>query len=350
MLNIFVEIFLSIKYPLIGLFIILAILSFYWIPIFNFLKLKNYNNVQRVHDNEVARMGGLVIYLFFWVIYFSGLMNNNFFLNIIVSALPIVLISLKEDLFHNTFPKNRLILMITSCLIFLYLNPIQFPVIDLPYLEKIISYYPLSIVFFTFAVLVVINGMNLIDGMNGLFSFTALIQLLCISLVAFQFNDINLVKVSLLFCLPLLIFLLFNFPLGKIFIGDLGAYLYGFINSYLVIYLFGKYNLLSWSAVLILLYPCLELLFSYIRKYIENKSPMLADDLHLHSIINERFKKYIQNKIFSNSFTTIILIIFWLFPGILALIFIDVYFLILLSILIFIGLYIALYCFFRRGE
>jgi len=85
----------------------------------------------------------------------------------------------------------------------------------------------------------------------------------------------------------ILIFLIFNFPLGRIFSGDTGAYFFGFAISTSVIYLFGKYDqLLSWNAVLILIYPSLELLFSFVRKKIfEDKSPFTPDANHLHSII-----------------------------------------------------------------
>ena len=65
MFNNFLEILLLLKYPLLGLFFVLSLLSFCWTPIFNFFKLKTYNCIQRAHKNEVARLGGVVIYLFF---------------------------------------------------------------------------------------------------------------------------------------------------------------------------------------------------------------------------------------------------------------------------------------------
>ena len=50
-------------------------------------------------------------------------------------------------------------------------------------------------------------------------------------------------------------FVIFNFPIGKIFVGDFAAYFYGFLNSILTIYFFGKHSdLLSWLAILILFF------------------------------------------------------------------------------------------------
>jgi len=51
----------------------------------------------------------------------------------------------------------------------------------------------------------------------------------------------------------------------------------------LTIYVFGKYpELPTWSAVVILYYPCQEVIFSYFRKIYDKKSPFTADNKHLH--------------------------------------------------------------------
>ena len=294
-MNNFFELLMLLKYPLIGLFLCMAIFSFYWDSICNFFHLKKYDNIQRVHKNEVSRLGGLLVFLFLCSILFLGFFENHLFQNILISAVPFLVISLKEDLIINTEPKNRLIVMTLSCFIFFYINPVEFPKIDIPYLENFISFYPISIIFFTFAILVVMNGTNLIDGINGLFGLTALFQLCSIILLAINVKDVDIVNLCIVLILPLLIFLLFNFPLGKIFAGDSGAYFYGFVNSIICIYLFGKYeNLLSWLAVLIMLYPCFELLFSFIRKIYNNVSPLKPDLKHLHSLI---FKSLIDKKV-----------------------------------------------------
>jgi UDP-GlcNAc:undecaprenyl-phosphate/decaprenyl-phosphate GlcNAc-1-phosphate transferase len=314
-LNNFYEILMLVKYPLIGLFFSLIALSFYWMPIFNFFKLKTYNNIQRVHKYEVSRLGGLVIYFYLWILYLFGFVESNLFFNILLSALPIIFISLREDLAHNTSPKIRLFSMIISCLIFFYINPMYFPAIEIPLIGQFISLYPVSIIFFTFCILVSVNGMNLIDGCNGLFGLTALIQLLSITLIAFHYDDIELVRISLLFIMPLLAFLFFNYPYGKIFAGDLGAYFYGFVIALLNIYLFGRHkDLIDWLAILILFYPSMELLFSFTRKIKNQQSPFDADKNHLHSLINRKLSLLFKSTIVSNSTTTIVLFVFWSTP------------------------------------
>ena len=230
--------------------------------------------------------------------------------------MPFIVISLKEDLFHNTSPRLRLILMIFSSLFFFYLQPIDFPVIDFPYLGDLISIYQVGIVFFTFSLLVVMNGMNLIDGMNGLFGLTAILQLLCIASIGFFYGDSQIVFLSMVFIAPLIIFLIFNFPFGRVFIGDTGAYFYGFVTAILTIYTFGKFSeLLSWIAILILFYPCLELLFSFMRKIALGLSPLSPDNKHLHTIIFNRLKNKSHKTKFSNVMTTIILMPLYSLPA-----------------------------------
>ena len=348
MLEKFLEILFSIQYPLIGLVVIFAILSFYWNAIFNFLKLKTYDNVQRVHANEVSRLGGLVIYAFFWIIFFFDFIEDKLFFNILISSIPFVLISLKEDLLQNTAPRNRLLLMILSCLIFFYINPITFPIIDIPYIGDLISFYPISILFFSFSILVLMNGMNLIDGMNGLMPLTVFFQLLSLMIISLTVNDLFVFQLTIIFALPLIFFLLFNFPLGKLFIGDLGAYFYGYVIGLLIIYFFGKYNnLLTWNAIVILFYPCFELLFSFIRKIRNNINAFEADASHLHSIICNylvKFKLINNNK--ANNLVTIFLIPFYVLPFFISINFYSTSY-IFLSLAILILIYLYFYSLFK---
>jgi UDP-GlcNAc:undecaprenyl-phosphate/decaprenyl-phosphate GlcNAc-1-phosphate transferase len=64
--------------------------------------------------------------------------------------------------------------------------------------------------------------------------------------------------------------MLMNYPYGRIFLGDLGAYSLGLIVSMLTIILFGRHPEISpWGAVLILIYPATEVVFSLLRRMIK---------------------------------------------------------------------------------
>ena len=344
MIDSFINILSEITLPLFLLGIVFFMLFFFWNKLFTIFNLKTYHAAQRVHEDEIFRLSGFIIYLFFTILSFFDYVGSSFVSNLLVALIPLIIIGIKEDLLHNTSPKSRLFSMFMSCLIFFYINPIALPVIDAPFLGAIINFYPISIIFFTFSIMVVMNGMNLIDGMNGLLGFTALFLLLAISIIAFNVDDLFIMEIAIFFASPLIIFVIFNFPFGKVFMGDLGAYIYGFVISVLIIYLFGKHDhLLSWSAVLILFYPCMELLFSFVRKINNRMSPFDPDTKHLHSLIYKQIKIGCRNLSLANSLTTLSLFIFWLGPFFISL-FMPIHFiintgLILLMLICYIYLY-----------
>ena len=305
-------------YPyFLALFATFLALSLFWKSIFYFFNLKQYNQAQRVHKDEVPRLGGVVIYIFLFVLVIIGTLQSNFISAVLISSLPLILISLKEDLFHNTKPSNRLFVMLLCCLLFFYMYPVKFPSVDFPYLGSIINYYPIAILFFAFSTVVIINGMNLIDGMNGLLATTLLSQVFSLYLfMAFQDNQETRLELITLGVM-LIIFLIFNFPLGKIFFGDAGAYFFGYLISMYVVVFFGKNTeVLSWKAVLLFFYPAIELLFSFVRKKIfEKKSPFTADAKHLHSLIFNHIELKNPSK-YNNSVVTLILLPFAIMPPI----------------------------------
>jgi UDP-GlcNAc:undecaprenyl-phosphate/decaprenyl-phosphate GlcNAc-1-phosphate transferase len=197
--------------------------------------------------------------------------------------------------------------------------------------------------FIIFSILVIINGNNLIDGVNGNLAFTNIIQLTSLVLFATMLGDVVIAQLSFVLLIPLIIFALFNFPFGKIFCGDTGAYFYGFAISASVIYLFGTYDdLLSWNAILILIYPSIELLFSLIRKFVfENKSAFKADAKHLHSLMYRYMNKKNSN-ISNNSIVTVCLLPFSLAP-LLTFFFYENIFAILFEIIIIFFMYVMFY-------
>ena len=99
------------------------------------------------------------------------------------------------------------------------------------------------------------------------------------------------IDLNIFLILITLIFSFFNF-FDKIFLGDSGAYLIGFILGTDLVYLFNYNNEISkFFAVLILFYPCFEVLFSIIRRFIIRYSPLIADTEHLHTILVNFFIK-----------------------------------------------------------
>ena len=108
------------------------------------------------------------------------------------------MVGIKEDIFHNTSNHARLIAMTLSVILFFTIHPMNFPKIDLPILGEIISNYYVGLPFFLFASLVIMNGTNLIDGMNGLMTFSTLSQLAALLYLTLLSADYEISKVIVL--------------------------------------------------------------------------------------------------------------------------------------------------------
>ena len=112
---------------------------------------------------------------------------------------------------------------------------IQIIGIDLLFLNKILSFKIFYLFFVVLCFLFIINGSNLIDGFNGLLA----LHLIIINSVLLYINIENEYLTISVFItaqiITLIVFLLFNFPSAKIFMGDGGAYLFGTFTALNVI-------------------------------------------------------------------------------------------------------------------
>ena len=140
-----------------------------------------------------------------------------------------------------------------------------------------------------------------------------------------------------------------NFPLAKIFLGDNGAYYIGCLIGLLTFkyldLIFSLYPLL----INIVIYPLMEVSFSLFRKLFEKKSPFLPDNLHLHMLVFNFNKRFINNLNKCNYISSAYIIIFLLLFYTFIYLFIDNPFVQHILSLLFIILYIAFYYVLRRN-
>lgn len=312
----------SLLISIISMICMYIITIIFWPSLMSKFGLKKYQGVQRVHVGEVPRIGGLIsiigIFLYWMICDHSKAMP--FVESLLISSLPLVVISIKEDFFHNTRVSSRLLIMFLSCFLFFYCYDIKFPLIEFPGLATLIdSSIFMSWLFFAFCVVVIINGNNLIDGANGLMPMSIIMQCLSLFYICFKTQDtVNMIRLIYIFT-PMIIFLIFNYPWGKVFMGDLGAYFFGFFISLITIVIFGDHpELPTWSAVIVLFYPALELLFSMCRKVLEGQNPMHPDTHHLHLKIFYFLKHDGMKPRVSNGLVMPFLGLIWAMPFILV--------------------------------
>jgi UDP-N-acetylmuramyl pentapeptide phosphotransferase/UDP-N-acetylglucosamine-1-phosphate transferase len=186
--------------------------------------------------------------------------------------------------------------------------------------------------------------MNLIDGVNGLCGAVALSILSALLFLSYKSNDTVMLSLLLSVILMLTPFMLFNFPFGKIFLGDLGAYSLGLIVGMLTIILFGRHPEISpYAAVLVLIYPLTEMVFTILRRVLRGASVFRPDTLHLHLKIFYFLRPQPAYKKIANALVMPTLTSLWIFPLLsLSWVYQKSPF-ILLAIILFVAMYAALY-------
>ncbi len=245
------------------------------------LFIDNHNDKEHgIHNIPTPRAGGLGIF-----VASIGMINLPVSLLFFISAIPAFIAGFLEDLISNLNPKVRLAIMILSAVASILL--LDAVVYDLGYIELPFLF---GVVFTLFGIVGVINAINIIDGLNGLAAGVAILSFLSFGYVAYLYNDIQLIYISMVLIFATFGFLIMNFPFGKIFLGDGGSYFLGFTLAELAILLVNRHPDISpWFPLLILIYPIWEVIFSiYRRKFIMKKGAMEPDNLHLHSLLCKR--------------------------------------------------------------
>lgn len=238
---------------------------------------------QRLHDENIPRIGGLGILAGSSVLIFTDLG-----LLFLISSLPAFLAGFFEDIFDSLTPVKRLSIMIISAVLAVFL--LNAVVYDIGYLK-----FPMIVAFLFTVVSIIglINSINIIDGLNGLASGFSIIALISFSIVLYEYHDYELLTITLTLLAATIGFFLFNFPYGKIFLGDGGSYFLGFSLAVLSILIVARHPHISpWYPFLVMIYPIWEVIFSiYRRKFLRDVDPMSPDKLHLHSLLYKRFTK-----------------------------------------------------------
>ncbi len=250
--------------------------------------LDEHDKVQKMHAQPTPRIGGLGIFL-----------SCMFMLNdqrtggyLMLAAIPAFIAGFLEDYSGKVSPEQRLAIM--------FLSPVM-AIIMIP--DSILTQWfftpaagVLGVIASALLMVGLVNGVNFTDGQNGLASGTVLISLVTLMCIAIGIDDKSVVYVTAIIGASILAFLIYNFPGGKIFLGDGGAYLLGFLLAAISIIVVQRHSR-EVSAFLIpalMIYPLWEVAFSTLRKlFYDRISPFSSDDFHLHQLL---FRNRAQGK------------------------------------------------------
>ena len=289
-----------------------------------FLKFryKNTEGPQKIHRGEIPRIAGLSIFTVVGImsLYTTDIEKDLFQLFFLVS-IPIFIFGFLEDLTHAISPRLRLLGAVVSSILYIIVCDSIIHKTNFYILDVLLNYQAFSIFFTVLCITFMTQAYNIIDGLNGLSLMTAIFTLIGIAIMAHKFDDIAILHFTIYLIIILIGVLFFNFPYGKIFIGDAGAYIIGLYISFSIIILTqNKEKVSAIFAIYLLIYPSYELVRSFFRRLISNKSSVFQpDNKHLHSLLHiKNYNKYNFKPVLINSLTSLQITLFHLLNVIIA--------------------------------
>ena len=279
--------------------------------------------VQKVHSHPTPRVGGIAIVAGVLIGYALAPSSSQHLLGpFLLAGSPAFMFGLAEDVTNRVSVRTRLLATMACGVLGWVLTGYSITNVNFPGLDWLLSFTFFSVLFTAFAVGGIANAINIIDGFNGLAAGTVVIILTAFGVVTTALGDHDLALVCWILAGAVAGFLLVNWPLGKIFLGDGGAYFVGFALAWLAVLILQRHvEVSAWAPMLACGFPVVEVLFSILRRRRRNLSPGDPDRLHLHSLVNRRLVRALlpnASRLTRNSATGAIMWFGALIPAVIA--------------------------------
>lgn len=250
-------------------------------------------NERKVHKLPISRLGGLgiVLGIFSTVPLWFIAGNVNFLLHLIAGMIILIIIGVTDDLRELT-PKVKFAGQIIAALLLAHAGlriDDMFGFFGVGHLPHIVQY-----IITVFVVTGIINAFNLIDGIDGLAGGLALINMAGFFVLFTLSGEHSLALISASTAGALFAFLKYNYHPAKIFMGDTGSMILGFLLSCAGILSLvmsrhsNSYFNYSETAVIvfsIFLLPVYDTLRVFLGRVINKKSPFSPDKTHIHHLL-----------------------------------------------------------------
>lgn len=281
-------------------------------PLHSHFSIDTLTGDQKFHTTSTPRIGGIAIVVgLLSVILIFG--DIEYFWLIVLTGLPVFTAGLCEDMFKSVPSSSRLIAAIISAILFCFILGDHFTYSGIYLIDQIFTLFYLWPVLTVIAIAALTNGINIIDGFNGLASGATIVMAACIYVLATGVGDFAVMQLCIIFMSVLCGFFAVNFPRGYLFLGDAGAYFCGFFLAALSILLITRNPEIPPLALFVIFaYPMVELLFSIYRK--TNRKGHRADrpdKVHFHMLVFRSVSRlFSKKKIFRNAITGGLMLIF----------------------------------------
>lgn len=181
----------------------------------------------------------------------------------------------------------------------------------------IIAQYVITVV----TIVGITNAFNLIDGIDGLAGGLGFMSLVTLGIFLTISKDLNYAMIAFALAGALLGFLYFNFNPARIFMGDTGSLVLGFIIAVLCVQLM-KVNALYTAPVVpniyvftlgIVMIPVFDTLRVFGTRIWNGRSPFSPDKTHIHHLItNKGYSHTLAARIICVVHGFILILVYWM--------------------------------------
>jgi len=245
------------------------------------------------HSKRTPTLGGIAIFMSLVVVIttLGGLLDTKVLLLLLGGMTILFFLGLKDDLLVLS-PRKKFLGQLLAALILIIFTDTR--IIGFSGILGVTTLpYWISVIFTLFVYVLIINAYNLIDGVDGLAGGLALFACGAFAYLFLTMEDVTLATIAVAAIGSLIPFLRLNFAKKrKIFMGDTGSMIIGFLISFFVVRFIGEAQIYKASsfydsapvlALSIVFFPLLDTLrIFFIRAAIHKKSPFSADQNHLH--------------------------------------------------------------------
>ena len=265
---------------------------------------------QRFHVGNIPRLGGLAMMASmivtavvagvqnWWGYDGNALQWNRWLLCFFLAMAPAVAGGVAEDMTQRLSVRYRLGLTLMTGVLAVYLLDLSVPRLDIAWVDQALIRMPwIGMLLAMVAIAGLPHAFNIIDGYNGLAGMVAIVICAALTHVALQLGDRELAAMLVITAAVTVGFLFWNYPMGQLFAGDGGAYVWGVVVAFCSIMLVQRHPVVSpWFPMLLLIYPVWETMFSIYRKLARGVSPGMADALHLHQLVYRRIVRSVLDE------------------------------------------------------
>ena len=235
---------------------------------------------RRMHTKPIPRIGGLAIFLSFFLSTLLFCKINPEIASIWVGGGILVILGVLDDIFRLTAGLKFVVQLLAA--VFAVVNGCVIDYINLG--GEYITLGPLSYPVTILWIVGLTNAINFIDGLDGLACGVSLISSISLFCVVVLHGAGEYAVITAILAGACLGFLPFNSNPARIFMGDTGALFLGY--SFAVISVQGVFKLhavISFVApLMVFAFPLLDTLFAIVRRLVAGKSPFAPDRGHLH--------------------------------------------------------------------